>query len=182
MHYRLVLNILRYLAGSKTLGIVYSAIGNPCAYTDAEWAKDLTERKSTSGYVFCIGSTAFSWRTKKKSVVAASSLEAEYIAQTFCPKEALWLRSILVELNILRHKDPFVIYADNPGAITLAQEERVTPRTKHIGVCYHLTRDYVQKGLIALFYCNTSDMIADGMTKILVGVSFLKFCKDLGLK
>jgi hypothetical protein len=61
-------------------------------YMDADWATDVNNRKSTSGFVFMLGGAAISWGSKKQTSVALSSTEAEYIATAHAAKEAVWLR------------------------------------------------------------------------------------------
>lgn len=57
------------------------------------------DRKSTSGYVFQLGTKAISWSSKKQATVALSSTEAEYVAATSAACEAVWLRRILDDLQ-----------------------------------------------------------------------------------
>lgn len=85
--------ILRYLKGNPSLGITYSEEGT-CTlhgFIDADWAGDLSSRKSTSGYVFILGNAAISWTSKRQQSVALSSTEAEYIAATLATQEAIYL-------------------------------------------------------------------------------------------
>lgn len=102
------------------------------------------KRKSTSGSVFLLGTTAFSWKSKPQPIVAASTLDAEYIAQSYCVREALWIRKILDNFGFHQRCIPF--YADDQGAIGLAKESKLTARTKRIDVSYHLVVDYQDKG------------------------------------
>ena len=62
---------------------------------DSNWAEDLDDRQSTSGYIFMINSGMISWQTKKQQTVATSTMQAEYQALSGAVKEALWIRSIL---------------------------------------------------------------------------------------
>ena len=48
---------------------------------DSDYAGDTAERKSTSGYIFLLAGGAISWKSKKQSIVATSSCEAEYVAK-----------------------------------------------------------------------------------------------------
>lgn len=85
--------ILRYLSGSKALGIVYESgeDGFITAFSDADWAQKRLSRKSVSEYCLKIADGLFSWRSQKQSIVAQSSKEPEFIALAFSMKEALWV-------------------------------------------------------------------------------------------
>lgn len=60
-------------------------------HCDADWASQ-PDRHSISGYVFSMGSGAVTWSSKHQPVIALSSTEAEYVAQTHAAQEAVWLK------------------------------------------------------------------------------------------
>ena len=60
-------------------------------YCDADWAGDPTDRRSTTGYCFFLGTLLISWRNKKQTVVSRSSTEVEYRALVDATFELLWL-------------------------------------------------------------------------------------------
>ena len=101
LHYAVAKRILRYLQGTKQLGILCKKENgnNLVGFTDDDWAGSLDDRKSTSGYIFCLGSNVISWSSKKQKMVALSSAEAEYIAATDAACEAIWLRRLLSDLQ-----------------------------------------------------------------------------------
>jgi hypothetical protein len=99
-HIKLARRILRYLKGTKGLRLTYRGhLQKLKGFTDADWAGCHKTRRSTAGYLFNIGSGAISWQSKRQSVVALSTCEAEFIRQTQATKEAIWLRRLLNELN-----------------------------------------------------------------------------------
>lgn len=107
-------HVLRYLRGTSRYGLWYIQEDEVklCGFTDADWAGSPTDRKSTSGGIFSIGSTAVSWYSRKQRSVALSSVEAEYMAASLATCEAIWMSKILVGL-FGSHLDPTVIYCDN---------------------------------------------------------------------
>ena len=99
---------------------------------------DLDGRKSTTGYVYTVGGTTFSWVSKLQEIVALSTTEAEYVAVTEASKEMIWLRSFLEELG---HKlGKRTLYCDSQSAIHLAKNVIYHVRIKHIQVWYHFIR------------------------------------------
>ncbi len=82
--------------------------------------------------------------------------------------------------DIGKTKNATVIYADNQGAIQLAENSIFQKRSKHMAVKYHYTRDLIQSGEITMQYKKTQEMIADGLTKPLGPIAF-EFVKFLGL-
>uniref|UniRef100_A0A3Q7IZ01 Reverse transcriptase Ty1/copia-type domain-containing protein n=1 Tax=Solanum lycopersicum TaxID=4081 RepID=A0A3Q7IZ01_SOLLC len=84
MHLQAAKRILRYLNGTSDLGILYQmrAAGDLVGYTYSDYAGNLEDRKSTSGYVFMLSSGVISWSSKKQPIVFLSTTEAEYVAAT----------------------------------------------------------------------------------------------------
>ena len=65
-------------------------------YTDADWASSISDRRSTSGFMFSLGSAAISWSSKKQPIVALSSTEAEYKGAPMAACEVAWLQKFLL--------------------------------------------------------------------------------------
>ena len=110
----MALRILRYLKGTLFHGLFYSA-QSPLvlyAFSDADWAEDSTDRKSTTGYCFLLGSSLISWRSKKQTHVAHSSIEVEYRALTNTTFISLWLRWLLKDLDVFT-SSATPLYCDN---------------------------------------------------------------------
>jgi len=102
-HWEAAKRVLRYLKGCLNAHFILG--GNPnytldlLAYTDASWAEDRDDRRSTSGYIVKMGDSTISWSSKKQTTVATSSCEAEYMAASYSARQVVWLRSLLSELG-----------------------------------------------------------------------------------
>ena len=68
-------------------------------YTVARWAGYKADRRSTSIFVFSLGSGAISWSSKKQPIVALSSTKAEYRGTTVASWQVVWLKRILKDLG-----------------------------------------------------------------------------------
>ena len=128
-HWKGVKRVLRYIKGSLNVGLKFDASNQTSVdvivFSDADWAGDIVERKSTSGYVFQICGGTVSWRSKRQGIVALSSTEAEYIALSFAAQELMWLRSFLKDLGYEQQSN--LLYEDNQGAIALSKIRRTIP-------------------------------------------------------
>ena len=127
-----------------------------------------------------MGDGAVTWSSKKQAIVALSSTEAEYVAQTHAAKELIWLRTILGELTS-PFENPTTLNCDNQGAIALAKDNKFHARTKHIDIRYHFIREAVENGNINMQYIPTNNNIADIFTKPLAKAKFERFTAMLGL-
>ena len=167
-HWSGVKRVLRYIKGTLDQGLKFESSSdcdiNLHGYADADWAGDATTRKSTSGYMFSLAGATVSWKSKRQTVVALSSTEAEYIALCLAAQEAIWLRSLLESLGFKQSKAT-KLYEDNQGAIALTKNPKTHSRTKHIDIKYHYIREAVDKKDIELVYCPTDKMVADILTK-----------------
>ena len=110
------------MRGTKNLGIFYKKGENDklVAFTDSEYAGDLEDRKSTSGYVFMLSSGAMSWSSRKQPVVSLSTIEAEFIVATSCACQAVWMRRILEKLSHTQGNYT-IVFCDNSSTIKLSK-------------------------------------------------------------
>uniref|UniRef100_A0A5S6QJM5 Reverse transcriptase Ty1/copia-type domain-containing protein n=1 Tax=Trichuris muris TaxID=70415 RepID=A0A5S6QJM5_TRIMR len=174
---------MRYLGATKHVKLRLSSAGElelRC-YVDADWAGDRVDRKSTTGFVFQLGSSVVAWTSRKQSTVALSSTEAEYMAASCACRELLWLRVLLEDLGIPAN-GPTMIFKDNQACIKMADSNWSGARTKHIDVCYHHLRDLREQNVITLQYCPSNNMLADILTKPLCKEKFLRLSLLLGLE
>jgi hypothetical protein len=158
--------ILRYLKGTSNYGLRYkdNSGSEITGYSDADWAGDTGDRKSTSGYVFIQAGATISWKSSKQKCVALSTAEAEYVALSAAVQEAIWLQQLTRDL-LNKNIGEMTVHEDNQSTISLAKNQHSHGKTKHIDIKYHYIRDMVEAGRIKLSYCPTEDMIADIPTK-----------------
>jgi transposase InsO family protein len=181
-HWMAVKRILRYLKGTIDYKLCLGGKNIELkGYCDADWAGDVNERRSTTGYVFFVGDGAISWNCKRQPTIAVSTTEAEYMATSHCLKEALWLRQLLEDVGLVQ-RGATSIMCDNQGCIALAKDPKHHSRTKHIDVQHHFIREKLEDGEVSLWYCPTEDMVADVLTKALAKVRHEKLTKAMGLR
>eukprot|EP00253_Pinus_taeda_P011935 PITA_11935 len=169
------------LRGTSDYGLCYQ--GRPGldrvldirGFVDADWAGDLDQRRSTSGYVFNLFGGAVSWMSKKQSVVALSTTEAEYKAATHASKEAVWLQRLCSSMGLVQ--GAIRIDCDSQSAIFLAKNPAYHSQTKYIDVQYHFVRDMIEDKKVLLVKVDTLKNTADAMTK---SVSYENFswCRE----
>ena len=182
MHLTAAKRVLRYLKHTKHHRSHYlrTQTGPLTGFTDSDWAGRTATRKSVGGCIFfgseftsCMPmrSGPIHWQVQTQSVVALSTLEAEYIACSDATTEALWLRQL--EATILtaidRNTTPRTvpIGADNQGALKLIKSGVIKQKTRHIAVKFHHSHDEEQMGTVKFNYVHTTDNVADLLTKAL---------------
>ncbi|CAI7847132.1 unnamed protein product [Closterium sp. NIES-54] len=149
-------------------GIFYPAHSKPqvelVGFSDADYAGDTADRKSHTGYVYCLNGAAISWQSKRQPVVALSTTESEYITLCQCIQEGVWLKRSFGEFgHELAGGVP--VFVDNQSAIALAQNACLHGRTKHMQVRWHFIREMVASGEVILRWCPTNRQAANILTK-----------------
>ena len=180
-HWNGVKRVLRYLKGTLHFGLNFKHSENFVlqGYSDADWAGDEITRKSMSGYIFQLGGSPISWASKKQTVVALSTTEAEYIALSLATQEAVWLRNLLSDIYL--EPTTTSIFEDNQGTIALSMNPCSHSRTKHIDIKYHFIRDLISKKQIDIKYCPTKEMVADIFTKGTCKATFEQLRTKMGI-
>ncbi|XP_075112438.1 secreted RxLR effector protein 161-like [Nicotiana tabacum] len=133
-HMQAVFHILRYLKSAPGKGLIFSKHGHLQieAFTDADWAGSLDDRRSISGYCTLVGGNVVTWRSKKQNIVARSNAKAEYraMAQGVCE---LWLQKLMDELRF-SETGKLLLYCDNKAAISIVHNPVQHDRTKHVEI------------------------------------------------
>uniref|UniRef100_A0A2N9FUI2 Integrase catalytic domain-containing protein n=1 Tax=Fagus sylvatica TaxID=28930 RepID=A0A2N9FUI2_FAGSY len=143
------------------------------AYTDADWAGDPDDRRSTSGFLVYLGHNAITWSAKKQATVSRSSTESEYRALAIASVELCWVRCLFKDLGIFL-TDPPTLWCDNVSALAIASNPVFHARTKHIVVDFHFVRERVLRKDLVVKFVSTVDQLADIFTKSLSTHCFLE--------
>src|SRR5205809_6521118 len=76
-YWKFAKHVLRYIQGNLNRGITLRTKEILTGYSDADWASNKEDQKSTSGFVFLLHSGAISWALKKQTSMALSTIEAK---------------------------------------------------------------------------------------------------------
>ncbi|CAM8982110.1 unnamed protein product [Rhodiola kirilowii] len=115
-HLLQVKRIIKYVSGTADYGLWYTRDTSGCivGYSDADWAGNIEDRKSTSGGCFFIGNNLVSWFSKKQNSISLSSTEAEYIAGGSCCAQMIRMKQMLKEVGL--DQNTMTLYCDNMSA------------------------------------------------------------------
>ena len=182
LHWNALKRIFRYLKGTSHYGIFYEskASNKLIGYADADWAGNISDRKSTSGFCFYVGKGIVSWRSSKQSCVALSTAEAELISLSSAAQEAVWLGKLLKDLGNM-DDEAIKIFEDNNSTISLVKSFKNHAKLKHVDIKYKFTSELIKDGKIQVFYCPSDENCSDIFTKPLSIDKFRKFRDLLGV-
>ena len=180
-HWKGVNRILRYLKGTMDYGIKYGDEHSRLyGYVDANYGRCVDTRKTRYGGIVLLNGGPVDWRSKMESVIALSSMEAEYIGACEMTKLIAWLRQCLDEIG--RHqKEATTLKIDNMSAKIFAEEYMIQNRSKHIDTKFHYIREKIVEGMVKLVHQPTKKMPADALTKPLGSALFKRFRKMMGV-
>jgi hypothetical protein len=145
-HWLAAKRILRYLAGTTGIGIIYEqGSGTTKAYGDTDYAADVDTRRSQSVSIVVKNGGALLWGSKLQKTVSTPTCEAEYAASAAAAKSALWARMLLGELS--GHVVPMRLHCDNSSAlIMMTQPAAGVSGKKHMEAAYQFVRNRVMRG------------------------------------
>ncbi|GJT66497.1 putative ribonuclease H-like domain-containing protein [Tanacetum coccineum] len=135
-----VLRIIRYLKGTAGHGVLFKQNGHleTQLYTDADWAGDKGDRRSTS--------------------------EAEFRGIARGITEVLWIRKLLTEIGY-PPQEPSKVMSDNKAAIQISENPVQHDRTNHIEIDRHFIKEKLKAEVITLSFVRSQDQLADILTK-----------------
>ena len=183
-HWKATKKILRYLQGTKNHMLTYKRSDHlkVIGYSDSDFAGCVDTRKSTFGYLFLLAEGAISWKSAKQSVIAASTMEAEFVACFKATIHGLWLRNFISGLRIVDSiARPLKIYCDNSAAVFFSKNDKYSKGAKHMEIKYFAVKEEVQKQRVSIEHISTNLMIADPLTKGLSPKTFNEHVESMGI-
>jgi hypothetical protein len=179
VHMQAIKHLLRYLKGSSSLGLKYCRPKNSglmdrpnvlWGFVDSDWAGCPGSRRNTSCYTLMLNGAAVSWKSKRQSVVALSTAEAEFIAASSIVQEVIYARHLLEKLGFPQ-SDPTPIYEYNSTCIRVKWAGGAvggSDRAKHIDMRKHFVHEAQDKKVRQLVPVASSDNVTDLLTKPLL--------------
>jgi hypothetical protein len=182
-HWDAVKRIFSYLKETLNYGITFGdsdSRNELLAYTDADFASNQDDRRSTTGVILLLNRGAMSWKSQRQKCVSLSTTESEYVAAATAAKEVVWMRRLLQDLR-LPQSAPTTLFCDNQSSIKLVKNAEFHQRTKHIDVKFHFIRALQEEQVIDVTYINIDVQLADILTKALNGPRFTKLREEINI-
>lgn len=186
VHWQAAMRVLQYLKGTKDYVLRFDLDSGSAVmkgYSDSNHApaggsKD--QRRSTSGQVFTLFGGTISAASRRQTVTAKSTCEAELIALASAAQEAMWLTGLLKELGI--NAGAMDLYCDNEGTVQVSKNRLMSRKIKHLEVDYFIMRDYIEQKKLKVLSIATDKNISDIMTKPLGRNKFTSFRAAMGVR
>ncbi|CAN0417780.1 unnamed protein product [Ascophyllum nodosum] len=173
-HWKAVLQIIRYLLGTKDLSLTFEwgSRLEISVFAGANYAEKADDRRSVSGVALTVGRSSVSWFSSTQKIVTLSTTEAEYVALGDGVKEALFVKEVLSFIIPFISENCIKVFVDNDGAISLENNSLSSARTKRIDVRFHFIRELTRSKTISVEYVPTQEQRADILAKALTGSIF----------
>jgi hypothetical protein len=175
--------VLLYLSHTRWLALQLGGGDTLQVASDASFADNTLDRKSSQGYAIKLFNGLIAWRASKQDTVTTSTTEAELLALSQVAKEAIFTTRLLKELHIKLPSNTITIHCDNMQTIRLVTKEisKLQTKLRHVDIHNHWLRQEVSSGKINVEYVQSAEMIADGFTKVLPGNKWAGFLHQVGL-
>lgn len=182
-HQKAADRVLLYLYATRNLGLQFGGRDDLRVASDASFADNTLDRKSSQGFAIKLFGGLIAWRANKQNTVTTSTTEAELLALAQAAKEGLFVERMLTRIGLELDTKRIVIEVDNHQTIRLVTDEFAQLKTKlrHVDIHDHWLRQEYQQEKIDVKYTRSAQMMADGLTKSLQQEQFKKFRDQLGV-
>ena len=183
-HWIAAKRVMRYLQKTKHYMLTYRKSDQLeiTGYSDSDFAGCQDSRRSTSGYVYLLAGGAISWKSAKQTLIASSTMAAEFIACYEASNQGIWLRNFVTGLRIVDNIErPLKIFCDNQSAVSYSNNNRSSSKSKHIEIKFLVVKERVQSGKVSIEHIGTNSMVADPLTKGLLPKVFHEHVAQMGI-
>jgi transposase InsO family protein len=185
-HHQAANRVIQYLYHTRSIALRFgpnSGMRTFICASDASFADNSMDRKSSQGYLMMLFGGAIAWKANKQDTVTTSTTEAELLALSQTAKEAIFLSRLLKALN-LRLDTPLTIDCDNKQTLRLVTEEsaKLATKLRHVDIHQHWLRQEFARKHINVQWVPTRDMMADGFTKALGKEKHQTFTRMMNLE
>ena len=184
-HHAAADRVLLYLKRHRDYGLRFGGKADDTftVASDASFADNTVDRKSSQAYAMRLFGSVIGWRANKQNTVTTSTTEAELLALSQAAKEGQYVSRLLRELTVELDDHRIEIQCDNTQTIRLVNEEiaRLQTKLRHVDIHNHWLRQEVFLKRINVVHTKSKDMIADGLTKVLPKEDFGRFRDQMGL-
>ena len=183
-HHKAANRVIHYLLGTMHHSLTLGGGDTLETYSDASFADNSLDRKSSQAYVLKLFGGVIGWRASKQDTVTTSTTEAELLSLAQAAKEALFVSRLVKELGVELDQEYIQVWCDNQQTIRLVNADVAVLQTKlrHVDIHNHWLRQCAARKQIKVDYKPTGSMLADGLTKALPQASFERFRAELGLE
>ena len=184
-HWKAAKKVMRYLQGTKDFMLTFKRSDNleVIGYSNSNFVGCIDSRKSTFSYLFMLVEGAISWKSVKQTIIASSTMEAEFVVCFEATVYGLWLRNFISGLGIVDSvSKPLRIYCDNSVAVFFSKNNKYSKGVKHIKLKYLTVKEDVQKQRVSIEHISTQLMVADPLTKGLVPKIFKEHVNRMSLE
>ncbi|KAM6596766.1 hypothetical protein CsatA_007290 [Cannabis sativa] len=167
-HWKAVKKVMRYLKRTRDYMLTYRMSDHfeIIGYSDSDFEGCQDSRRSTLGYIYLLGGGAISWRSAKQTLIALSTMTAEFVACYEASNYSIWPRNFVTGLCIKDEIErPLNLYCDNKSAVLYSNNNMSSTKSKHIDIKFLVVKERVQSGQICIEHLGTNSMIADPLTK-----------------
>eukprot|EP00253_Pinus_taeda_P005872 PITA_05872 len=164
------------------IAFVVGMLGRYQSDPDSDFVGCVDSRKSTPGYIFMMVDGAVSWRSVKQTLIATSTMEAEFVSCFEATLHGVWLKSFIFGLRIMDSiSKPLRIYCDNSATVFMAKNNKSGSRNKHIDIKYLAMREHVKDNKVFIEHVSIELMIVDPLTKGMPPLKFKDHVMNMGL-
>ncbi|XP_043703078.1 secreted RxLR effector protein 161-like [Telopea speciosissima] len=183
-HWTAAKKVMHCLQRTKDFKLVFNRSENleVVGYSDSDYSGCTDDMKFTSGYIFLMGGGPISWKSVKQTIIASSTMQAEFVALFEATKQVVWLRNFISELKVVDSiSRPLRVWCDNTSAVCFSKNNKKTSSSKHIEIKYLLVKEKVCSKEVEVEHISMEKMVVDPLTKDLAVGVFKRHVSSMGI-